>query len=1495
MGFGQKYIATRMDLDVHESLVGPSVARYIKNLIFSLEDTSAEAVGQGAQTGVYKPLRSNAVYVDNFKLPAGDNHPIGGFTCKELNQAVFFIYNSNRNHAFYRINGADQTIDTIYIGPTLNFQLNPENFIHKGGCAIEIIYVTDPATNLKRVRTFYFFTDDFNDQRCICAEDSIATKGFNPTLFSYFAGNYDPKILINMGVPSSNDPIVITPVPVTNTSQNLPNKMLFNTWQFRTRGYDVWGRPSEYGIISDEYYIGSDCLSSSSGAPRCVTLSFPAPPPHINQVEIAYRNCNSAQWSKADTLDLYSGSPLGDWWLRSRNEAITFDPVANTITYQFCADRECDPIAQTDTSRLENPLPITSVAVSKINENIALINNKEGFNPFSISLKNQIKFTVEPPSGQSSDVNRFRNISILVEIFNPVLGANGCIFFLNGQYYFQSPPTNTPFQFQAENYGQFFKNKTQSGFIGYFAGSNVYTISEQYSLDSNGVFEKITDFSSPSFVVTKRYFQKFTFSNVQAGVKVFRIAGLTVDPSTDSPAVMFKTSTNVGGIFSFTPSSKVINRELLSNSKELIIDVCENDYDSVKDNKILSIYDFTDLSWALRQGYVYNTNNASTDQIGIELLRVSSPGVNSLFTDHNGYFFVSFIAGGNVGHGWTYSIFGYCNCKIIPYVNNFHSGVEAVVSVNNWFANQLTNCTDYPTQKCAFVLVKGRVLLCGDNIGVPGIGIVLSRGRSAVTDADGNFTIIAHDDIVNGTRNDTIYFSGAVCSFTDCNGNCIGSLSVIIVPCNGSCQPREVDVSTTLIQNISQRGLLSEGVYPIGVGKWDWLKRTGFIEDLGYLEMPSVQETHLFAPSRIRVDIDSNAIFPDNITELTFWIGQETTIADYITWIVDSFLFVDNTGLENTEAPTQIKIFYASLVEYNKQNNFNTTVNWNFLIANAANTSSSPFTTDKVRFLLNGDGTFFPKAITALVKYDSVGQFFLINYTSDLAGLLPNAIIRLVRPKQCTGEEPYNEIAFKVPIVNGKATISKFYLNAFDTYYIFRQIPVPTAQAIVPPATTPTFIDETRILGVPFEHNSPSDFWGQGCANFGRQNVKNEQETQLHLINQIALSGALSPTNQLNFLCFFDDAQKFTFSDNPTNGFIAVIVQGVTLLIIGQSDHFVVGFNDNIVRVDGSGQVIVPSAQDKFGQPQRKLTPKYGCLLFDKNTIYEKDGIVHWMDTAKGFFIQHNFEYGQQVSMTDLKRGIPGGIDSWLKPKIKEIQNFNLVNGNTRYWHVGVNGQGSEVILSDFTIGNINPINNLRQVDVTVNETIAMGIFSKMWKSFYGFISPMYIELEGELSGKQLFSFFKAIPYSHYNELDEQEYGTMYGQPLVRVLEPVISIDSLRNKKPLSIAVFCKESQYFSDRVISSTGQMTRMLLAAWIQASFGWYAPFLCDLNTPPDPNRPIATGPNALTDGDTIIGTYIKVRLIGGPSSDEIYSEMQGVAISLFPDVTNLDNKTE
>lgn len=1512
---GQIYLPERMEMDVQETFTPANAARYIKNLVHSMGDTSLATAERTGKGGVYKPMESNAVYVDTWTPPPGTVQGIGRASFKQTRQAFLFTYSSTGNHGIFRINGDTATIDTVAIGPFLNFQLDPRYFINSaGGCFLEEVYTADPTTSQKTKRTFLFFTDAFNDQGFICVDDAIATGGFDPAKFSYFAGTYNKNLLFRMGTMTPNECIKITEVPLTQTSAQQSNDMLYKTFQWRLRYIDVWGRPSEYGVISDIYIPGGGgCVLTSTNLPRCVDLNFSAPPPHINQVEINYRNCNSTQWYLADTLDLYNGSPLGEWWIRPRNSKVNYDTGTKTITYQFCADSGCDPVDPTLTNRLYNPLPIRSNSVFPVGDFAGLGGNEYDRLPFSQDLLSKISVDVTPPTVTQ---NTARSAEIFVEIYNPFTRTNqfiypgnlsgaGIVYGFGGIF----PPVFTPSISDVfAKHKQYFLNHSQEGFIGILAGTQAYAVSQQYVMDQSGNLTEVTDLTNV-VINTKnnpnvRYFQKFTFSNLSPQKYVFRIIDHQTDP-TVTPTYQ-ETSTYLRGAFSAnfqTPSStfnQIDHSATVSDVKELVIDLCSDNYSTLTDNKILVIYDLAGST--ARAGYVKNTNQIGESQIGIELLQfnfTSPQGVDSKFTDHNGFFFCASTAS---GHGSQYNISGYCGCKFISFTGGIDIGSSGGVKIDSWNLNSNSACTTYDDPVsgiCNFITITGKVVLCGSTVGVPNVGVVLSRGGVAYTGSDGEFTLIAHDDATApGPRLDDLYFITSACAFTDCDGNCISPVDITINKCT-TCSARTISVDTLMVQYTVTKGLLSGGTYPIGLVGWDAYSRPGFVQFLGNFTMPPVYQTQVFAPSQVFLKIDPTAVFPSWVERITPWVGAENSIAEYVDWIVDSFLLVDNTGLENTAAPTQIKIFYASLLEYNKQNNYNTTVNWAFLETLPSSTTQTPVITDRVQFLMNGDGTFFTSNITSLVKYDQTGQYFLINYTPELANLLPNARIRLFRPKVCQftagqdNDQPFYELCSPIPIVNGAASIINLLLNAFDTYYIYRGvIPVPTAQ---PNSSPISYVNEPRLEGIPFEHNSPSDFWGQGCANFGRVNFTNDQETILFKDDEIALSDTLSPTGQLNFLCFFGDQTPTDFGSTDINGIVAVIPETGRILVIGQSDHFIVGFSDNLVRISQDGTAQAGSIPNAFGQPYDKVGQNWGCLLEDKNTIYKKEGLVHWLDSSKVAIIQHNYSRAFQVSKMDQGTGVPGGVDSWLRAKVKAVKNFNQKAGSIqRYFHGVVNPQAFEYIITDSTIGAASPVNSLKHPDVTTNETMAMGIFNRFWRASYGFVPEMYAEIEGELSAQQLFSFWKGIPYSHYNDVAIKSFGQMFGVNLVRVLEIVVSIDKMAKKKPLSIGVICKQGQYFVDKAVTEGGQRTRMLLSSWIQAVWGWYAPFLCDMNTPFDPNRPAQTSmPNSLFDGNMLVGDFVKTRLIGDPATDTTYTEMEGVLTSVFKDGNNLVNK--
>lgn len=361
---GQKFIPLQgVNTDLSESLMPNNKARFIKNLVYSLDDAAIAAGDKGSQMGVFKPMQSTVLYDAGLSLPdkPEDNQGIGYLSSRYTKELFIFVFNKNQNHTVYKLNGYDGTSSIVYQGPELGFVNDPQYYIGQGGAILKIIYITDPVTGAKIKRSFLIFTDGNDFQKEICVEDSVATKSFNSTLFPYFKGDYDLATIIRMGVPTPSDCIQVTEIPRTPDDAGLTNQLLFHPWSFRLLYIDVWGRPSEHGIISDLYIPGvNDCIGASTSLPRCLNLKFKAPNPFIDRIQVEFLRCGDTEWEISDTLFLYSGSSLGQWWTRTRNPVINYDPVDSTITYTFCRDKECQAVPTSETDRLYNPIPRSS-------------------------------------------------------------------------------------------------------------------------------------------------------------------------------------------------------------------------------------------------------------------------------------------------------------------------------------------------------------------------------------------------------------------------------------------------------------------------------------------------------------------------------------------------------------------------------------------------------------------------------------------------------------------------------------------------------------------------------------------------------------------------------------------------------------------------------------------------------------------------------------------------------------------------------------------------------------------------------------------------------------------------------------------------------------------------------------------------------------------------------------------------------------------------------
>ena len=1477
MATPQPILPREINTDISSDYIKDGVVRFIKNLTLK-KGANGDYVGAlGHNEEKQKPLQANELYAP-ISMPEGDNFPIGGKWFDKTNEAYIFVYNSLANHFIYRINCGIGTVEIVKINPDFNFQLSPEYFIHENGCELEVDYLVNPDTGEIKTLKQLFWTDGFNPQGYLVPDDCIATGGFDATKIPYFTGTYDNNIPFRLGLPTLNKCITIAEVPHTGADDGLSNDLLFTPWQFRIQYIDVWGRPSEHTIISEPYYPQiNDCIATSSNLSRAIDLTFEAGSPFINLINIEYRFGNNEQWYVDKTLFLYNGSNIGDWWTRQRNTDINSNPSiynssANTITYRFYRNQGQDPISVNETNRVKNPIPYTSKALFSLNKKIVLANNKEGSVPFSQDLKSKITASVTPPTESFVET---RNITIYVPIWHQTNndwnqvqkdGTNG---------YTWGNSNN------AREFSQYFKNINQSGFGGYLVGSG-YAISTQVYLDGSGQLVDDPELNGRNLSPTQFTMQKFVFNSVPPGVYIFRLMSHLADPT--SVTDYQNTSTTVWGLcpFIYNGTQLNVNTNGRLPYQELIIDARTGDYNTLNDSKILCISDMSQSGFKATCGYIYETKRNGYNQNPMELMSVTGGhGMWSIITDHNGFYWFS-----TEGSGRTYSFKFYNKCASAEFTNG--EGNANIMRFINYFIDEIGNPVkwpDYSTTACNRVLITGRCVLNNSTIGVPNITVCLTRGATAITDDNGNFTIIAHDMFTGGVRNDSIILTNGTCSYTDANGDYLNPVNIIIDKCVtcGSIRNYPLPGSFVLTYK-TEKSLLSGGTYGVCCQGYDWLDRGNAAQFLGYINIPSIITSKSIGASKVQITIDPTALFPKDVKYITFGITPETTMSTYLSWIVDRCEFIDNTGQINIIAPTQIRIYYASINEYNKQNNFSTTTAWQFI----ATGTSSPIVGDKIQFFINGDGTFFTKTIISLVKYDNEGSYFLVDYTSELANLTSNAYIRLIRPKTITGNEPFFEICdSRVDIVDGRALKNSLVLNAYDTFYLSRQIPVPTPLSPIPVVTTTTqtstpvsgtvitsvqaitsrtTTNESRIFGFRFEHHAVSNFWGDNVFNYGRPNYKNPYEGLIENGEQVALSGEMSSNGQLNYLNYFDDNLKVVFNVQNMLGITGVLVMSGRIRFVCQHGNFLVGWNDNLLRQNNDGTLSTPSAQNGFGQPERIEDSEYGCLERDKNTIGINGSEIVFLDSTLGELVG----FGPRGTIHFTK----GRHDIIFIDKLKSIV------GTNRFFHKGINPLTGEYLLTDFNLDSFSYMNQERWYNADVNETLSFDMATGIFLGVFSFTPELYIGAASDEKHKQLFSFKGAMPYNHYNIKENSLFNTFYGETCERVLVIVHNGNLLEEKSFKWIEVYSK-FLYFSPKITTDSGQLSRLNKSQWLRTLKFYKGSFLSDLRTP-DVNNIVD---NKLFNGNKLYGKYAVITLVGDSKNNNQYSELSGIIVFSVP----------
>lgn len=1461
------------DFDVSESFIEELKAVFLKNVTNTTNDNSRSSLKEGSNEFAYTPLESNQLYC-NLTLPAGINYTVGFKYFKEINQGFVCVYNSNNDHFIYRIKGNTGDCEIVYRNACLNFQLNPLYFIGETRMAIETTCRFNKVTQDEENVIYLILVDDYNDQKMICVEDSINTHFFNKTDFPYFDIVDDSCTdcnYISLGLPQNLDCIVIETIErdLDDADEILKSNLInYTVWQFRVKPIDVWARAGEHGVISYPYIsvIGGSCVQASAGLPRCLKLGFNAGCPIIDKWQIEYRKCNGninglstvSDWFIHDTIEKYNNCENKNWWERSLNtdsdRGWTYDSGTNTITYTFCADKGCQPVPVRETNRNENYLPIISGGVFSINKGVALNKNTRGFEPLDCDELSKMDFTIEKPVGTNSCLNtKLVKVKIYGYIWNPFEDKHVPIRYNNSQPVFGIAhcPNNNPFA-----YDQVFPTD-QLGFIGHFAGTSNYCISKQY---------KHNLATGEDIYAGGEYNDESGYAPIQVwefmvlpGRYKFWVSSHKSKPSDPYQT----TSTNVIGITSLSALGTLVEEK-----KELIIDVCDGNDLDLTANPVM-IYDLTRIgkgclfvdATSVNTGYLYEDELEGRP---IELARVSpnkSGAIRTNYTDHNGYYFSAHR------DKWLQThLYGKKNC-VYSLLASSRVSYDNSGAWHRFDKLYVYKGTDAYLSKDR-ATIKGKIVLCIDNnIGVAGALVLLTRGGYATTDTKGEFQITAHDEAELDTRDDQIIYSQkGSCVLLLCGPDCIycfDNADITVPICDGTDRVIDVPDLEVRINGYNKKGPHMGGRYGIGIVEHDWLGRETFvqIQNKHYIDIPSLQETQLFDYSKILFDI-TGMVFKPTTKRVSFWITRNLNEGDYITWVAERFQFIDNTGKVNTAAPTKIRLYYEGLGEYNKQYDFSTNTAWDFI----DNTElQNVVTGDEIEFIANGDGTIFTKKITELVTYDKIGKFITIAYTQDLKDLKDGCLIRIKRRRICQEQEFFYELCPMIKVIDGIPQVLTGELQFFDSYLLNRQIPVPVTTTLTSLNSTggiiETSVTENQLKTYPFlfEHHSPSDLWGDHCWSKGRVNVVNPFENRLCLNTEICVSKALTLNNLLNGLNYFDVEDTVVFDEQewgPITGCFATLNE---ILVICGVKNFTVPFNDTNIRVDENGKVYAPTIANRFGVPRKSKGGDFGVQVYDINTLSRDNDIIMGLDTINSALVIFSFGAAEDVS--------GNGALSYIRSNVRAVKiNNNDDLNRKKYFHGCIDTKNNKYLLTLTTLQQVDVdyINDLDENNAGINDTLVFDIENK---SFYGtrsYTPEYYGGLSGDINDKQLISFRYGQAWMQ-NRLNNSatSFNNFFGTQCESIFEFVFNLENTKEKHFMWLETYCKELLLYADRIKTSSGQQSRIMPLWWEKRGKFWVADFKCDLNTVADANIPVETGANALLDGDSLFGTWVKVRL--------------------------------
>lgn len=1473
-----------VNLDKSKKYLTPTEAFYMLNRERNINGTGT--------LGKTTPLVANYLACA-IEQPLGDNYNNGHCFSEETNELYWWTYNTNGVNYVARLNG-DGTCQIVYDGDCLPLSAAPEHSIEEFRCYLKYDRYCAHQHGKQLI-----WTNGLHEIGQLDVEASIATDSFRTPFFEDVCP--DPCAYTQMCVPEPCGALEGEFVPLAAGEADLNNKIV--DVGIKVAFFHIYydQRESTMSDISTLYFQDSKgCFDAEDGFPRCIKFTVPLGNPMVDKIEIVYSTDNGTTWKSYDIIEKYKpySSTSQYWYERELADLTDLDLVNCTFSYNFCNDKECNPISPERASRVFNPMPRQPQGLIRVKNSLGFYNYLKGNCP--VTGTEAKKFEISLNCNNVDNCNdEISTVTVRAVVHNNLRNRNGLIFRLGGS--FGDPDVDTEnaifgCDIASEGMMQIFSLSGKiRNFIPYIEATNSWGQMKQWKSDAYFVSPKEVGIISGMSNLSTRiqvlgeissgafYYQEFKFK-VKKGTRGFiRLAGHS--SNNGLPSEGQTTSTIMGGVLPNLTSYRgdMDISGILLPKEEIYFDTCSGDVDLSETFVVSDLYKafqngaHTSSAYS---GYIIDANNKP-----VEGLEIWYNGQIRSKTDCNGFYNFA-LYGDNNNQTISVDVKAETNC-----IGGFNT-VKTVTLLGAYGQMCVTNIQitdiDFPNYKNGYYEIVNIPVKDCDNLPIGGIRVALSGSKYQVTDA---VTGIATFYVRNfSTRNRSV--RGVVmdidgCFTLDCSNGCNPCLPITANTALPSCfiyPANTTNIATITNLNkatalLNKKGLKNGGRYPFGFVVKGGCGRIssvypatvfngGSLPELdNYINIPKTQEQGSLNFCNFNYSA-IGMVLPDWAECVAIVRGENVNNYE-LQWVVDK--------IERT-ADRKIKLTIQSLNDYNATYNFETNTLYQYVQG------------DRVEFISNGNGDIFDITTFGLLNYqvlspfhdkvisgqtESPADFFnqiLINDDGSLDDLTIGAKIELQRPKTCTTEPSYFEIAH-LPVIeiSGQRLLANptGTFTTFDTFIVTRQIGNSTSISYPPQQ---------------FEHKFPSDFWGHdatqgiytGLSDVGKVHFTNAFENERRYGRNITINSETKFNR-------FGNLEKTL--DAPEQGDIIAmaIYDGKVGLGIGEFDSFLFQVSDEFLRVGSNGLVQAAPADALVSDTQPKISGIFGCRYDSIGSINFNDGWCTWIDKGKSALVKHDFNIATDISK--------GKFNLWVKKTIQYMENYNRTAADIdKYrWTTGMNFHTGAMQLTAKRLTQTGGNNEIEPF-INMSSTILIDPIAEELLTFASYLQEGYSNIVlNDGNGCAFVSFLNGSPYIHpiipikYNEFNGVAYDSIVG----------VSIHHETGDKeinPQSLEIQSGNFKWYAKKVSVDDPTFESEIPPIRVKQKMDkWNCEFLCDKNS-----RGGLYGNSASVAGKKPRGYFCAVILCRDNTLNDVYNSINDVKRVAFDELDLVISKS-